>query len=178
LAVITAVLIVGYFQSQPVGTAPSAPVTDRALSAAALKRVVDGDTIECDIAGAKAVIRLHGIDAPERDQALGPEATSALADALRRGQVIVQKLSTDQYGRQVANVYCDGVWINRLMVERGLAWHYERYAPDAVELAEAQRRSRWLKAGLWATGGAVAPWDWRQRKRDGSPQGAAAQNVE
>ena len=68
----------------------------------------------------------------------------------------------DRNGRIIGWVMVDdGIWVNKVMVLTGMAWWYERYAPDEVQLREAQEDAREAKRGLWAEAMAVAPWDWR-----------------
>ena len=57
----------------------------------------------------------------------------------------------------------DGRSINLELVEAGLAWWYEKYAPDDTPLAEAEAKARAEKRGLWADPDAVPPWKWRKR---------------
>ena len=64
-------------------------------------KVVDGDTI---VLMDRTRVRLHGIDAPERDQPYGPMATAALEHMVERS-VYYLKTDTDRYGRMVATLY-------------------------------------------------------------------------
>ena len=59
----------------------------------------------------------------------------------------------------------DDVWVNQVMVLMGYAWWFERYAPDEVQLREAQEAAREQGLGLWAEADAVALWEWRQGVR-------------
>ncbi len=103
--VIFAVLaVVGHFM-QPPARAPGEPVTGAA-------RVIDGDSIE--IAGVR--VRLHGIDAPERDQdcrdvngksySCGRASMRALTAAIAGRSVTCTPVQVDQYNRDVAR--CTG----------------------------------------------------------------------
>ena len=65
--------------------------------------------------------------------------------------------------RLVGVLSVDGKSLNMELVEAGLAWWYQRYAPDDRELAEAEKEARAAKRGLWADSDAVAPWEWRKR---------------
>ncbi len=57
--------------------------------------------------------------------------------------------------------------LNRELVKAGFAWWYRRYAPDDETLAQLEHEARAAKRGLWADPHAVAPWEWRgRRKRD------------
>ena len=124
-------------------------------------RVVDGDTI---VLMDRTRVRLHGIDAPERDQPYGPMATAALEYMVERSVYYVET-DTDRYGRMVATLYHskDGYDINASLVCAGYAWWYERYAPDDKLLENCQKEAREEPKGLWTEGDAVAPWEWRRR---------------
>ena len=124
-------------------------------------RVVDGDTI---VLMDRIRVRLHGIDAPERDQPYGPMATAALEHMVERS-VYYLKTDTDRCGRMVAALYHskDGYDINASLVCAGYAWWYERYAPDDELLEHCQKEARETLKGLWAKDDAMAPWEWRRR---------------
>jgi hypothetical protein len=107
------------------------------------------------------------------------------------GQVVVQGHLWDSvrpacrcYGRTVAKVsYLSKMHRNPLdrskaqqvvtvyqshqesLVQAGLAWWYQRYAPNDTQLAELEREARQAKRGLWADVHPVPPWDWRRGKR-------------
>jgi micrococcal nuclease len=109
--------------------------------------VIDGDTIFSD--GRK--IRLHGIDAPEMDQAGGAEAKAALQSLLRGRPVRIEPLDTDRYGRTVARLHTDRD-ICQAMVRAGFAvasFHHD-YRRDEI-------RARRKRTGLWARGGIDDP---------------------
>jgi micrococcal nuclease len=74
-------------------------------------------------------------------------------------------VETDSYGRQVGTLYSNGFTINQAMVASGYAWWYRYYARNERELAAAEREARDERRGLWAAPDAVAPWEWRRRKR-------------
>ncbi|MBX6375267.1 MAG: thermonuclease family protein [Acetobacteraceae bacterium] len=127
-------------------------------------RVIDGDTIE--VAGRR--VRLHGIDAPERDQACerggrsyacGEEATRALAQLLAGREVRCAGRGQDRYGRVLAVCRAGGADIGEAMVRAGWAVAFRRYAEDYASAEAAARRER---LGLWA-GRFDAPEDWRRR---------------
>ena len=69
----------------------------------------------------------------------------------------------DRNGRIIGWVMVDGgIWVNKVMVLKGYAWWFERYAPDEIQLREAQETTREAKRGLWAEPMAAAP---RERGR-------------
>jgi endonuclease YncB( thermonuclease family) len=76
----------------------------------------------------------------------------------------------DRYGRTVARVSCDEVDVAALMLEKGLAWHFSRYAStqplhEAQSDKWAQNRAKVGDVGLWGMLEPIAPWDWRARQR-------------
>ena len=99
-------------------------------------RVTDGDTI---VLMDRTRVRLHGIDAPERDQPYGPIATAALEYMVARSVYLVE-VDEDRYGRLVGQLYHskEGYDINASMVCAGYAWWYARYAPDSQVLNDCQ----------------------------------------
>ena len=70
-----------------------------------VKRVIDGDTLECD----KLKVRACGIDAPELSQPFGnAAATTKLTQLTLNKNVRLVTQGTDIYGRILAEV-----WINK-----------------------------------------------------------------
>ena len=96
-------------------------------------KVVDGDTLDVVPANARrggevTRVRLWGIDAPEWEQPLGPEATRALNEELRdaRGALRMEVFAYDQYARAVGLLYWEkdgrGRSVNLAMVRQGYAY--------------------------------------------------------
>ena len=129
--------------------------------------VVDGDTMTVlDGANVHHKIRLHGIDAPESEQAFGNKSKEALATLTMGKQVTVDVTGQDHYEEhEWGTVIVAGEDINLRMVRDGWAWHYLKYAPDDPFLAAAEADARIDKCGLWAdTAKPVAPWTYRESK--------------
>jgi len=126
-----------------------------------MERITDGDTIVL-VDGSR--VRLHGIDAPERDQPFGSQATAALGYMVG-GTVYVVEVDTDRYGRMVGQLYhaTEGYDINASMVCAGFAWWYERYAKDSELLRDCESEARGSSKGLWSDVEPVPPWQWRRR---------------
>jgi micrococcal nuclease len=105
--------------------------------------VSDGDTITVlGIGNVQTKIRLHGIDAPEAKQAFGNVSKRTLSQLVYGSQLRVLPRDTDRYGRTVADVYKGEAWINRVLIERGMAWVYLEYSRDPNLLrAESFRAS-------------------------------------
>lgn len=126
-------------------------------------RVIDGDTII--VAGER--VRLHGIDAPELDQALwwrgqrlacGQMALAAL-EALTAGvKLRCEIVERDRYGRLVAKCFSpNGIDVGRRLVSAGWALAYRQYSMDYVD---AEKKARKAGRGVWR-GRFTKPWEWR-----------------
>jgi endonuclease YncB( thermonuclease family) len=146
--------------------------------------VSDGDTITVLRDKTQVRIRLHGIDTPEKAQPFGQKAKQCTAELVFGKHVQVEVVTQDRYGRTVAKVsYPSKMHRNPLdrskthqaetvyrslqesLVQAGLAWWYQRYAPNDTHLAELEREAWQAKRGLWADAHPVPPWDWRRGKR-------------
>ncbi len=138
--------------------ATSSPTLRRpdATSAAQVKRVIDGDTIELSDG---QVVRYIGIDTPETKhpnkavQCYGEEATSQ-NEAMVLGKMVIleQDVSnTDRYGRLLRYVWVDDQLINWQLVVSGFAFA-KSYPPDVAYQAsfnQAQQFARENEQGLW-----------------------------
>ncbi|MBD3662685.1 thermonuclease family protein [Sulfitobacter sp. TSTF-M16] len=99
-------------------------------------RVIDGDTI--DVGDTR--IRLHGIDAPEREQTCttktgqawgcGDWATRQVRDHFEGLPARCEALDTDRYGRTVARCTVAGHDMGRVLVQAGFALAYRKYSLD------------------------------------------------
>lgn len=133
-------------------------------------RVSDGDTLILTQPNRKELtIRLYGIDAPENSQDYGKAAKAMLSELVSGQHIRVVTRSTDRYGRIIARVYRDELDINLTLVQEGYAWHYVRYAPQALELAEAETLACASKAGLWQNPAPIPPWEYRHGARPALP---------
>lgn len=122
--------------------------------------IIDGDTFDVILDGRQTRIRMFGIDAPERHQAYYRQSKETLSSLIFSKKVRVEKKNKDAYKRWVANVYLGDQWINKVMISRGMAWHFKRYSSDAT-LANAEIEARNKHLGLWSDK-AVAPWNYRK----------------
>jgi endonuclease YncB( thermonuclease family) len=133
-------------------------------------RVIDGDTLDVD----RTRVRLHGIDAPERDQqcrregssvavlySCGQDATAALKRIIGSGTVACDPRDHDRYGRTIAVCTARGSDIAREMVRQGWAVAYTRFSND---YASDEVAARAAKRALWA-GQFEMPEEWRWRHR-------------
>ena len=133
-------------------------------------RIVDGDTIVVEGQGIRQKVRLSGIDTPERDQPWGSAATREMRRLVAGKDVSVHWYKTDRWDRLIGNVLVDGEDVGLLMIERGMAWHIQRYADeqtlsDMKAYAAAENAARAAKRGLWSDPQPIPPWEWRLRPR-------------
>ena len=132
-------------------------------------RVVDGDSVNVLRLPEKKELklRLYGIDAPEWKQAYGKESKDALKGLLGPNtEISVKVLDKDRYGRLICELHLDNkaISVNEWMVSEGNAWHYIKYAPDDMNLQQAEENARNNKLGLWSSGGPIPPWKFRHIK--------------
>jgi len=124
--------------------------------------VLEGDLISVVKADTTRVkVKLGQIDAPEMGQASGDEARKALANKVLGKQVTVLPLSAEDQAVPTASVYLGTRWINKEMLDEGLAWYLKDPLPSAL-LAQSEETARKAKAGLWAGKEPVPPWDFRR----------------
>lgn len=125
-----------------------------------LRFINDGDTVTCvDGSGREVKIRLVGIDAPEMAQDYGRASAAALEEKLRGGNLSVEGVSRDRFGRLLGTLFIDERNINLEMVAEGHAWAFD-YADDSAILA-AERDARRGRLGLWADPAPESPARWR-----------------
>jgi len=168
-AVLFAVLLIAaigllYRMLRPYWEAP--PPAPRSMEPAAkteavrLSRVIDGDTIEVRWRGRTERVRLLRIDTPERGRRGYQEATAALADLLRVGEIELEferpgAPERDRYDRLLAYVLAGGSRVNVEMVRLGWSRFWTRYGAGrhADLFAAAEREARDARVGLWGADG-------------------------
>jgi endonuclease YncB( thermonuclease family) len=124
-------------------------------------RVIDGDTFAFQTAEGSLVIRMYGIDAPERDQTYSKESSDFLKQYLNK-EAIIKASGVDRYGRTLGILYINNQDINLLLIKRGCAWHFKRYSSDQ-QYADAESYARKNKIGLWKVDNPIPPWEWRKK---------------
>lgn len=126
-------------------------------------RVVDGDTIKCDIdlgfsiILSNQIVRLYGIDAPEsrtrdtEEKFYGKLATSFLKDQCKKGSCITLRTYLDKkgkYGRILGEIIIDGVNINQLMIEEHMAVEYYGQSKIDIHKGHMFNRQELNRAGI------------------------------
>ncbi|MDF2738198.1 MAG: nuc, partial [Nitrososphaeraceae archaeon] len=102
--------------------------------------IVDGDTLDIN----DIRIRLSLVDTPERGHEGYQEAKNFVKDIClnKKGEVDIDdgQRRGDRYGRDIGVVYCDGININKVLMENNLARIYTEYC-DISEF----NKEKWSK---------------------------------
>ena len=138
-----------------------------------ITRVIDGDGFEAralDGSDRTFEVRLYAIDAPERTQKYGKEATDHLRQEVKGGRFWLEVKGTDPNGRTVAVVYKDTYdtvhTLNYLMVRTGWAYWYFGYdTGNSFSLREAEIAAYMDCKGVWQEPEVERPWDYKKRIR-------------
>jgi micrococcal nuclease len=131
------------------------------LTEATVTRVVDGDTIHVSLEGRDTIVRIIGIDTPERDgpytheECFGREA-SAYTNSVLDGTIIGLEFDvehTDRYDRALAYVWVGDELFDERILRDGYAVLLT--VPPNVRyvdrFTEAQDRARDAGRGLWGS---------------------------
>ncbi len=148
LIVVVAFLIVVVRLVEDIG--PERRPGDRFIVA----KVLDGDTVE--LAGGDR-LRLLAIDTPEEGERYHDEA-AGLLERLALGRTATIEYASkrrDRYGRLLGYLYIDSAFINRTLIDSGLAYVYlfkdnKLDSPRIAALLEAQRGAIDRSVGLWS----------------------------
>lgn len=122
-----------------------------ALITAEASWIFDGDSFDATGPDGRFEVRLLGINANESTECLGDVARDRLIELIGREQVELQIEGFDEFGRELAYVFHDGVLINELLLSEGLAvarsaFGHDRQASfDAVEAVAVE-----AELGLWS----------------------------
>lgn len=133
-------------------------------------RVTDGDTIVVRSGGQEERVRFCGIDAPEKAQPMGDQATAYLQQLIDQagGNVLISETDRDRYGRMVGEVFTVNVDSEKMLQEEmllaGMAYVYPQYVgscPNGSPMEMAEAIAQEQKTGVWA-GNYQQPWEFRQ----------------
>lgn len=130
--------------------------------------VHDGDTIRVNCQGRQLKIRFACIDAPELTQPMGTQSKDYLRSLLadNSNKIKVNPITTDKYGRTVAELWGNNGLIQSLMVGKGMAYPYEKYKNDCINWQAVSSAGDFAKEnhlGVWASN-LEKPWDYRKKK--------------
>ena len=129
-----------------------------------VSRIVDGDTIHILKDDKNVSVRFIGVDTPETVdprrpvECFGEAASAEVARLLDGKRVRIETDSSqgeyDAYGRLLAYVHIDDLFVNEHLIAEGFGYEYTYIRPyayqRAFQLAEARAAAE--KKGLWAAG--------------------------
>lgn len=126
--------------------------------------ILDGDTFMVVQQRKESIIRLYGVDCPEKEQPHGKEAKMFTASTLYGRDVKLEPVDTDKYGRTVAIVHlADGATLQERLVESGSAWVFDRFChrPVCIQWKHKEKTASQAGRGLWHERRPTPPWQWR-----------------
>ena len=105
--------------------------------------VIDGDTLVTDN---KMRIRLFRVNAPELDMCMGVESRDELSRLTKNKTVLLKEIGADKFGRLLAKVYVNDLFVNEEMLKKGLA----RYdGSGGQEMKDAFNLAKTNKIGIY-----------------------------
>lgn len=109
--------------------------------------VPDGDSVQ--LSDGRRV-RMLGIDAPERNRCMANESRNRLKELALDTIVVLEDTVTDDYGRILANVSANGILLNQVLVEEGLAKYSHVRSSRSDELKIASDLAKQEKRGIYS----------------------------
>jgi endonuclease YncB( thermonuclease family) len=143
--------------------------------------VADGDTVTVlDASNAQHIIRVMGIDAPEKRQPFGERSKQNMAHLVFDKEVQVEWVKKDRYGRILGKVFvaeedcvlepCSKTVDTGLaQIASGFAWYYKQYereqtVEDRNIYAQTEIEAQTNKIGVWSDPNPMPPWVFRHGK--------------
>lgn len=127
--------------------------------------ISDGDSFKVLFKNQELKIRIHGIDAPERNMPFYLTSKKYLSHLIFNDYVFIKIRTKDQYYRYIAEVFLPNKQnIGQEMVKNGYAWHFVKYSKDE-QLAKNQIFAKKNKLGLWYDENPTPPWEYRKMKK-------------
>ena len=129
-------------------------------------KIIDGDTVHIN----NNKIRLHGIDAPEKNQTCtknnliwncGIESTKFLKQIIGDDIIKCKTNGKDKYNRFIGVCYKNKLDLNSKMVANGWAIAYRYYSNDYIKEEEVAKNK---KIGIWS-GEFIEPYLFRKKNK-------------
>lgn len=138
-----------------------------------LDKVLDGDSLMLNCEGQSVEVRLHCIDAPEREQVPYAKQSRRHLREIAPRELEMREIELDRFGRSVAEVYSLGperLMLNLEQVAKGQAAVYARYCDDP-RFFRAEEEAREAGIGIWSRPGEQqTPWVFRHRGHRRGPE--------
>lgn len=148
-------LIILLFLPSMVSAAPSSFIAE-------VVAVLAGDTLKVLKSRQVMVVRLQGIDAPEKNQRYGQQAKDFTEGIVFGQKIVINVKGIDRNENLIAEVVMeDGRSLNREIVKAGFAWWHREHSED-LSLWRLEDKARESKLGLWLGEDPVPPWEFRE----------------
>ena len=119
--------------------------------------VFDGDTLIVSLGGRAEIIKLFGVDAPEKEQAFGLEARSFTSDLVSGKVIRVEPVEKSRY--EMVKVYVEDKCLNEELLKAGFAW-YNVEGSINERWVDMEQQARYERKGLWSEDNPVPPWEY------------------
>jgi micrococcal nuclease len=128
--------------------------------------IKDGDTVVALLENnTQETLRLADVDCPENRQPFGKNAKQFTSSQVFGKNVIFYRISKDRYRRTIAKIFYDNdKYLSGEIIKAGFGWWYYK-ASKNFKLKDVEIAARNKKLGLWSDKNAVAPWDFRKKKK-------------
>ena len=128
-------------------------------------KVEDGDVIVVlTDSNEKIIVRLAGIDSPEKGQAFGDRARESTSGMVLWENVSVIPTAIEK-DLVLGLVYINNKSLNEHLVKKGFAWVYKEICTMDVcdKWVKYEQEARSSKIGLWRKSKPMSPWDFRKK---------------
>ncbi len=119
--------------------------------------VFDGDTLIVSLEGRAEIIKLFGVDSPEKEQAFGLDARSFTSDLVSGKIIKVESIEKGRY--EMVKVYVEDKCLNEELLRAGFAW-YNKEGSINERWADMEQQARHERKGLWSEDNPVPPWEY------------------
>jgi len=121
----------------------------------------DGDTLILSVGGRAMIIKLFGIDCPEKEQPFGIKAKDYSVSVVSGKQINI--ITVDEKRYPMCKVYVEGRCLNEELLKAGYAWHDDRdFSYEKWEIIEKKAVEQ--KKGLWSQEKPEPPWEFRGKQ--------------
>jgi endonuclease YncB( thermonuclease family) len=170
--VILAMIVTEHLVSQAAAQSPGGAIISGRATAK------DGDSVLIGAGKGRVEVRIHGIDAPEREQeckdeqnktwSCGADAETALAGLVNGRELRCEVTDLEPGGarRPIARCLEGSVSISAEMIRRGMAWAFDKYLrkfEDYGALKKLEDEARAQRIGIWK-GEAEPAWKFRESR--------------
>ena len=124
--------------------------------------VFDGDTLIVSLEGRAEIIKLFGVDSPEKEQAFGLDARSFTSDLVSGKIIRVEPIEKGRY--EMVKVYVEDKCLNEELLRAGFAW-YNKEGSINERWVDMEQQARHERKGLWSEDNPVSPWKYLSIKK-------------